>query len=263
LSFKNWAKARGTGSRRGYFGVGTIPQLYAVKPITVMNYLLYCPQVYNSMSPYLHKRIPTEPAYKIRQWIICRELFTNCMNPTAPIPSDDRRNFMASQKSDLVAIRIFDRQQIALEPVGRCLFGLPRRGKAWSFKRAELRQQPVNRFGHLRRVERFQKIVHCIQSEGIRRSAGISCCENQVRRLREHRELRRQRNAVFAWEINIDENNVRPHVSTETQACNAIFRGPNDLHLASIIQQGCQILGGQRLIFNYDSSNSNPHTKKC
>jgi hypothetical protein len=100
------------------------------------------------------------------------------MHPGAPIPSQHRRNLTPGKQPNLVAIYIFYRQQLAgragkphFVPCDRILIPIRRPGRCASFKGSQVCQQAIHRFMDLGRVQRFQKIIHCLQTEDRRQTS--------------------------------------------------------------------------------------------
>jgi len=73
--------------------------------------LVNCPQVYYGMSSNLHKRIAAEPPHQITQRVIGSKFLPHGMNPGATIMPEDRRNLVAGEQTNLVAVYILDGEQ--------------------------------------------------------------------------------------------------------------------------------------------------------
>jgi len=75
-----------------------------------------------------------------------------------------------------------------------------------------MRQQTIDRFSDLLRIQRLQKVVYRLQPEGVRGATGIPRGEHQAWRLRKHNQLRRQRNTVSTRQIDVQKDGVRPQL---------------------------------------------------
>jgi len=74
--------------------------------------------------------------------------------------------------------------------------------------------------------------------------------------------LLRQRNTVFARQIDVDKDRVRPQLGAKTQAGLALGGRTVDLYLKAVVQQLRQALGGQGDCFDNDRSDTDPHDKR-
>ena len=95
-------------------------------------------------------------------------------------------------------------------------------------------------------------------AEGVRGAIGMPGSENQARGLWQHAQLRGQRNAVFARQVDIEKDRVRTQLSTEAQPRLALCSRTDNLYLAGLVQQCRQVLSGQRLVLDNDSSDPDP-----
>jgi hypothetical protein len=71
-----------------------------------------------------------------------------------------------------------------------------------------------------------------------------------------------QRNAVFARQLDVDEDSIGSQLSTELQTSLTFCSRADEFDLTSIVQQSGQVLGGQRFVFNDDGTDPNPHSIK-
>jgi hypothetical protein len=63
-------------------------------------------------------------------------------------------------------------------------------------------------------------------------------------------------------QIDVDKDGVRPQLGAKTQARLALCGRTDDLYLAGVVQQCRQVLGGQGLVFDNNSSDPDPHENK-
>src|SRR5262249_15758300 len=78
----------------------------------------------------------------------------------------------------------------------------------------------------------------------------------------QHGKLRRQRNTVFAGQIDVDKDRVGSQLGTKTQARLTLFSGTDHLYLPGLVKQFRQEPGSQGLIFDNNSSDPDPHEKQ-
>ena len=74
-----------------------------------------------------------------------------------------------------------------------------------NLKGPQISQQAIDRFRDLLRIQWLQKIIYRLQPEGVRGAVRVSRRKDQTRRLRKHGQLGRQRNTVFARQINVEK----------------------------------------------------------
>ena len=100
-----------------------------------------------------------------------------------------------------------------------------------------------------------------LQPEGVGSAVRASRGKDQPWRLRQHGKLCRQRNTVFAWQIDVDQDRVRTQLGAKTQAGLGLCGRIDDLYLTAIVQELRQVLGGQGLIFDNNRSDPDPDKK--
>ena len=66
-------------------------------------------------------------------------------------------------------------------------------------------------------------------------------------------------NTVLARQIDIDKDRVRPQLGAKTQARLALYGLTHDLYLTGVVQQFRQVVRGQGLVFDNNSSDPDPH----
>jgi hypothetical protein len=74
--------------------------------------------------------------------------------------------------------------------------------------------------------------------------------------------LRRQRNNVSTRQIDVQKDGVWPQLGAKMQTRLALCGRTDDLYLVGIVQQCRQVLGGQGLVFDNNSSDPVPHENR-
>jgi hypothetical protein len=70
--------------------------------------------------------------------------------------------------------------------------------------------------------------------------------------------LRRQRNSVFAWQIDIDKDRIRSQLRAKTLARLPLCGRTDHLYLTGVAQQFRQVPAGQRFVFDNYGANPDP-----
>ena len=104
--------------------------------------------------------------------------------------------------------------------------------------------------GDLLRIQWLQKIIHRLQSEGVRGAVRVSRRKDQTRRLRQHGQLRRQRDTVFARQIDVNQDRVWPQLGGKAQTRPALCGRTDHLYLTGLVEQFRQVLRSQGLVFD-------------
>jgi len=67
---------------------------------------------------------------------------------------------------------------------------------------------------------------------------------------------------VFARQIDVDKNRVRPQLGAEVQARLTLDGRADHLYLTGLVEQFRQVLASQGLIFDNNRSDPDPHEKQ-
>jgi hypothetical protein len=67
----------------------------------------------------------------------------------------------------------------------------------------------------------------------------------------------------FAGQIDVDKDRVGSQLGAKTQTCLALRGRTDHLYLTGLVEQFRQVPGSQGLIFDNNSSEPDPHEKKC